>query len=72
MIQSSLFDNNRPMYMNFGASGSSIAREMFMSLFHLGRNWTDVGEEYPNPQFECFLRQIEDITEISFHKSVII
>ncbi|XP_057335189.1 neprilysin-2-like [Microplitis mediator] len=70
MIQSSLFDNNRPMYMNFGASGSSIAREMVMSLLHLGRNWTEEGKELPNAQLECFQRSVESALKVSFHKSM--
>ncbi|XP_057335391.1 neprilysin-2-like [Microplitis mediator] len=67
MIQSSLFDNNRPMYMNFGASGSSIAREMFMSLLHLGTNWTEEGKELPTAQLECFQRSVESVTKVTFN-----
>lgn len=63
MIPSTLFDNNRPMYMNFGSAGSHIAREMFKSLAHLGRKWSDEGEELPGEQVDCFKNVVQNVTD---------
>ncbi|XP_057334926.1 neprilysin-2-like [Microplitis mediator] len=70
MIPSSLFDNNRPMYMNFGAAGSHIAREMFKSLSHLGRKWSDEGEELPGEQIDCFKNIVQNVTDADLKEAI--
>lgn len=60
MIPSRLFNQNRPMSLNFGATGSYIAFNLAEPLIHIGTNLTALmqGEEPPN--LECF-RQYSDL-----------
>ncbi|KAH0555145.1 neprilysin-2-like [Cotesia glomerata] len=60
MIPGQLFNQNRPMSLNFGATGSYIAFNLAEPLVHIGTNFTALmqGEEPPN--LECF-RQHSDL-----------
>ncbi|KAG8033931.1 hypothetical protein G9C98_008412, partial [Cotesia typhae] len=62
MIPSPIFDENHPLYVNFGAAGSHMAREMFNSLKNLGKPWTEQ-KENPNDQMKCFQNLNQGITE---------
>ncbi|XP_057336235.1 neprilysin-2-like [Microplitis mediator] len=63
MLASPLFDNKRPMYMNFGASGSNMASEMYQTVAHIGRKWAEDGTELPNEQVECFSHLMDNVTD---------
>lgn len=62
MIPSPIFDENHPLYVNFGAAGSHMAREMFNSLKNLGKTWTEQ-KENPNDQMKCFQNLNQGITD---------
>lgn len=62
MIPSPYFNVNRPMYMNFGASGTHIAINIYKSLLFFGRKWTDGGELLSTDQVDCFRNQYGNST----------
>ncbi|XP_008561042.1 neprilysin-2 [Microplitis demolitor] len=62
MIPSPLFNNDRPMYMNFGSSGSYIALSIASAVSHVGRNQT-VRKELIDKQLDCFRNHIDDSTD---------
>ncbi|XP_074114550.1 endothelin-converting enzyme 1-like isoform X2 [Cotesia typhae] len=70
MIQSETFNVDRPMYMNYGAAGAFIAREMFKSLDHLGRHWLDNGTELANDHLDCFRNQTAKISEPNLKNAI--
>lgn len=57
MIPSPLFNNDRPMYMNFGAGGSYMAMTIAEVLVDLGRNSSGKIRE----QAECFSHLYDDL-----------
>ncbi|XP_057335096.1 neprilysin-2-like [Microplitis mediator] len=63
MIPSPYFNVNRPMYMNFGASGTHIAINIYKSLLFFGRKWTDGGELLSTDQVDCFRNQYGNSTD---------
>lgn len=69
MIPSPLFNNDRPMYMNFGSSGSYIALSIASAVSHVGRNQT-VRKELIDKQLDCFRNHIDDSTDELKKKNV--
>ncbi|XP_057327816.1 neprilysin-2-like [Microplitis mediator] len=70
MIPSPLFNNDRPMYMNFGSSGSYIAFNFASAVSHVGRNQT-VGKEFVDKQLDCFRHQYDDLTDEPKKKNIL-
>ncbi|XP_057321270.1 neprilysin-2-like [Microplitis mediator] len=62
MIPSPLFNNDRPMYINFGSSGSYIAMNIASAVSHVGINQT-VGKELVDKQLDCFRHKYDDLTD---------
>ncbi|XP_057322107.1 neprilysin-2-like [Microplitis mediator] len=63
MIPSPLFNENRPMYMNYGSSASYIAIQIFKALTDNGRSWEKNGTLLPNDQLDCFRHHYEDLSD---------
>ncbi|XP_057321245.1 neprilysin-2-like [Microplitis mediator] len=63
MIPSPLFNENRPMYMNYGSSASYIAINIADALSDLGRGRQKDGTLLPNDQLDCFRRHYEDLSD---------
>ncbi|XP_057331635.1 neprilysin-2-like [Microplitis mediator] len=63
MIPSPLFNENRPMYMNYGSSASYIAINIAEALADIGRSWNQDGTPLPNDQLDCFRRHYEDLSD---------
>ncbi|CAD6244726.1 GSCOCG00013441001-RA-CDS [Cotesia congregata] len=57
MIPSPLFNNDRPMYMNFGAGGSYMAMAIAEAIVDLGQNSSGKLRE----QAECFSHLYDDL-----------
>lgn len=65
-----LFDNNLPMYLNFGAAGSMMAREMFTSVAHLGKKFAEDGKVIPDDQYKCFVQKADNMTDPMVREAV--
>ncbi|XP_053594234.1 neprilysin-2-like isoform X2 [Microplitis demolitor] len=75
MIPNAIFDNNRPLYMNYGTLGYYIAQTMFHFVADIGRKFGEDGKEIPNKQVDCFLHRGDnetdpEIRELMSRKSV--
>ncbi|XP_057327830.1 neprilysin-2-like [Microplitis mediator] len=70
MIDSPLFNNNRPMYMNFGSSGTYLASNIAADMFYVGMNYL-VGKELIVKQLDCFRHQIDDLTDELMKKNML-
>ncbi|XP_057327851.1 neprilysin-2-like isoform X2 [Microplitis mediator] len=66
MIDSPLFNYNRPMYMNFGSSGTYLASNIASDIFYVGMNYL-VGKE----QLDCFRHQIDDLTDEAMKENML-
>ncbi|CAD6244823.1 GSCOCG00013490001-RA-CDS [Cotesia congregata] len=63
MIPNLMFDNNLPMYLNFGAAGSMMAQAMFSSVAHLGKTFAEDGKVIPDDQYKCFMQMTDNFTD---------
>ncbi|XP_057331622.1 neprilysin-2-like [Microplitis mediator] len=63
MIPSSLFNENRPMYMNYGLNAFYIAIDIANTLADIGRGRKKDGTLLPNDQLDCFRRHYEDLSD---------
>lgn len=72
-----MFDNNRPMYMNYGAAGPNIARELFVSVQRHTKLKDENKDSALMEPMKCFLNMFANITdpetkdEVGYHSDLL-
>ncbi|KAH0552798.1 neprilysin-2-like [Cotesia glomerata] len=62
ILDSPMFDNNRPMYMNYGAAGPNIARELFVSVYQHTKLKDEDKQSTLMEPMKCFQNMFSNFT----------